>query len=373
VADRPGAGGGDGGGGAGRFARHHAIPGWDQDRLAAAVVVVAGAGALGNEVVKNHALSGVGRVVLCDPDVVATSNLSRSVLFRPADVGEPKVSAIAAASAELAPATTVDPRAADLVSAIGLGELADAAVVIGCLDSIRARLQLLGRCALVDAPLVDGGTHPWGGEVRVRLSSREACFGCTLTARERSASDVPWSCADEEPERPASASIVGTAIVAGWMTLAALRIVFGDPPPFRLLAVEGGSGTTAAVDMRRDPACPYHRPLEGRADPLPVRHTDTVGALLASLSPDARPLAWNPVPVATPGTSRCDGCLREYTAARDGPAPCPHCGTRPRLAVTLSLRDADPGAVLHDLGVPPEEILPVQGAEGGYRWFRLKA
>jgi len=361
------------GSGAGRFARHHGISGWDQERLAAAVVVVAGAGALGNEVVKNLALAGVGRIILCDPDVVAASNLSRCVLFRSADVGQPKVAVIAAACADLAPATTVDARATDLVSAAGLGELADAAVVIGCVDNIRARLQLLGRCALVNVPLVDGGTNSWGGEVRVRLSTDQACFGCTLTPRERSTSDVPWSCADDEPQRPVPASIVGTAIVAGWMTHAALRIVFDDPPRFRLLSVDGNSGTTSAVDIQRDPACPYHHPLEGPADPLPVQHTGTVGALLAALAPDALPLAWNPVPVAASGSSRCDGCSREYMATGDDPVPCPGCGTWPRRAQTLSLREADPGAVLHDLGVPPEEILPVQGSEGGYRWFRLKA
>ena len=65
-----------------RFARFRLISWWDQERLAAAKVLVIGAGALGNEIVKNLALLGVGHVFVADhPIVSSTSNLSRSILF----------------------------------------------------------------------------------------------------------------------------------------------------------------------------------------------------------------------------------------------------------------------------------------------------
>ena len=72
-----------------RYARQRLIPQWDQRRLAEATAVIAGVGAVGNEVAKNLALLGVGRLVLCDPDIVARSNLSRTVLFCDGDVGRP--------------------------------------------------------------------------------------------------------------------------------------------------------------------------------------------------------------------------------------------------------------------------------------------
>ncbi len=332
-----------------RFARHEAIPGWDQRRIADATIVVAGAGALGNEVVKNLALAGVGRIVLCDPDTVELANLSRTVLFRATDIGRAKARTLADAVRGLAPGTLVAARNSALTSGAGLGELADAAVVVGCVDSLYARLQLLGRCALAGASLVDGGTHPWGGEVRLRVTADEPCFGCTLTPAQRSVSAVPWSCSDDAPDRPAASSIVGTAIVAGWTTLAALRVVLGDPPPFRLLTIDGQSGTTAPVSIGRDPSCPYHHPIEGRIDLVPIRNTDTVAALLAALGPGSIPLAWQPV-------------ARAGSAGQTGPG-------RTR---TLSLGEADPEAILADLGVPPEEILAVHSAEEGYRWVRLR-
>ncbi|WP_207765360.1 HesA/MoeB/ThiF family protein [Cuspidothrix issatschenkoi] len=74
-----------------RYDRHHLIDWWDQQRLKAAKILVAGAGALGNEVLKNLALVGVGNITVIDFDTVSITNLTRSVLFRESDVGLPKV------------------------------------------------------------------------------------------------------------------------------------------------------------------------------------------------------------------------------------------------------------------------------------------
>ena len=43
-----------------RFHRHTLIPWWDQKRLASATALVLGVGALGNEIVKNLCLLGIG-------------------------------------------------------------------------------------------------------------------------------------------------------------------------------------------------------------------------------------------------------------------------------------------------------------------------
>src|SRR5271156_1770164 len=68
-----------------RYSRLRLISWWRQERLKAARVLVVGAGALGNEVMKNLALLGLGTIYLIDRDVVEPSNLSRSVLFREED------------------------------------------------------------------------------------------------------------------------------------------------------------------------------------------------------------------------------------------------------------------------------------------------
>ncbi|MEV4515509.1 ThiF family adenylyltransferase [Dactylosporangium sp. NPDC049525] len=352
-----------------RFARQRAIPDWDQERVGKAAVVVAGVGALGNEVAKNLALAGVGRLVLCDPDTVAASNLSRTVLFGPDDVGRPKVRAAADALRRLAPGTETVTRPHELTRAAGLGELADAAAVIGCLDSRHARLRLLGRCALAGAALVDGGTHPWGGEVRLRVDPADGCYGCTLTPGQRAEDDLPAGCLPPVPPPPAPASIVATSIVAGWLTLAALRLVLGRPPGWRLLDVDGFTGSTAPVAVRRDPACPHHEPL-GPAEPVPVGTAEPVAALLARVPDGAEPLAWRPFAVPTTCRS-CGAGYRPPAGHPGGVEPCPACGAPVRLRRSERLRAAGPTVALHDLGVAPGEIIPVRLPEGRYRWLRL--
>ena len=86
-----------------RFSRFKLIGWWDQAKLARAKVLVVGAGALGNEIVKNLALLGVGNVLIADMDRIENSNLSRSVLYRAADNGQFKAEAAAAGGAEYLP------------------------------------------------------------------------------------------------------------------------------------------------------------------------------------------------------------------------------------------------------------------------------
>ncbi|MEV0567784.1 ThiF family adenylyltransferase [Dactylosporangium sp. NPDC050588] len=350
-----------------RTARQALIPGWDQARIHGTTAVIVGLGALGNEVAKNLALLGVGRLVLCDPDVVSSSNLSRTVLFTGDDVGRPKVEAAAAAVRRIAPGIVVDPRRADLVRGVGIGELADAGVVLGCLDSRRARLQLLSRCVLGGARLVDGGTHPWGGEVRVRVDPAEGCYSCSLPAGQRASTDDPVSCA-AAAERPQPSSILSTALVAAWMTVAAGRLLLGERLPWRLLSVDGLTGTTGNTAVTRDPACPHHRPATP-VELLPVDVTATVGQLLAVLPAGVEPVTW--VLFGLPGF--CYDCSRTVAAgvpAGRGVVPCPSCGQPVRMRLTQRIRDALPDVRLSELDVAPGEILPV--LEGGdTRWFRL--
>ena len=70
-----------------RYERHELIDWFDQERLKAATVVVVGAGAIGNEVLKNLALLGVGKLNIFDFDKIEEHNLTRSILFSVSDIG----------------------------------------------------------------------------------------------------------------------------------------------------------------------------------------------------------------------------------------------------------------------------------------------
>src|SRR3954463_5918424 len=99
-----------------RYGRLRLIPWWRQERLSSARVLVVGAGALGNEVLKNLALLGVGTVFVIDLDMVEPSNLSRSVLFRAEDGGRAKAEVAARRAREINPDLTIVAMRGDVIT-----------------------------------------------------------------------------------------------------------------------------------------------------------------------------------------------------------------------------------------------------------------
>ncbi|OPZ74984.1 MAG: Sulfur carrier protein ThiS adenylyltransferase [Verrucomicrobia bacterium ADurb.Bin474] len=104
-----------------RFSRFGLIDWWDQSKLRSAKILVVGAGAIGNEILKNLALLGVGHVLVIDLDSIEISNLSRSVLFRPSDVGRQKADVAAERTRDLYPECKVKALSGNVMHDLGLG------------------------------------------------------------------------------------------------------------------------------------------------------------------------------------------------------------------------------------------------------------
>src|SRR5437867_5119513 len=126
-----------------RYDRLRLIPWWNQKKIEAARVLVVGAGALGNEILKNMALLGFRRIVVVDMDDIERSNLSRAVLFREDQVGQSKAEAAAQSFQALSNnRSSVKAIRADIVHGCGLGLFAWADVIIAGLDNREARLWI---------------------------------------------------------------------------------------------------------------------------------------------------------------------------------------------------------------------------------------
>ena len=339
-----------------RFARHDLIPGWEQPQLTAASVIVMGMGALGNEVSRILAMAGVGKLILCDSDRIERSNLSRTVLFREEDIGQLKVDAAARSLQRLAPNIEIDRRPLPLAQGVGLAEIRDASLVMGCLDSRSSRLQLAGRCQLVGGAYIDGGTQPWGGEVQPFLVADGPCYSCGLTEEERGISDVPWSCLDAGSETPVGAAIPSSALVGTWMGMIAIRFLLGQPVPEKILKIDGVQGTTALVAQTRDPHCPMHRSL-GAVTTVAVGSTDKLETLRAALPENAVIYVREPVQCGV-DCRNCGFQAERWQIPRV--ENCPQCD-RPLLPrTTLTLEQAPDHLRLRKMGIPPREILPVK-------------
>ena len=140
-----------------------------QENVKKAKVMVVGAGALGNEVLKNLALFGVGNILIVDYDTIEYSNLTRSILFRESDADKGLYKAEVAANRirEINKNINVQYIIGNLNSDVGLGVYKQMDVVIGCLDSRLARLQLNRQCMRAGVPWVDGGIEDLNGVVKV--------------------------------------------------------------------------------------------------------------------------------------------------------------------------------------------------------------
>ena len=157
----------------GRFSRFGLIGWWDQQLLSRARVLVIGAGALGNEILKNLALLGVGNVLVADLDKIENSNLSRSILYREADCGQSKAEVAARRVREIYPGIRSQAFHGNVVYDLGLGVYRWADVVIGGLDNREARVA-------IDSPGSNTGTEasqPSGRRPAVTRSNSAASSG----------------------------------------------------------------------------------------------------------------------------------------------------------------------------------------------------
>jgi molybdopterin/thiamine biosynthesis adenylyltransferase len=189
------------------------------EKVKNAKVLVVGAGALGNEVLKNLALFGVGNIFIVDFDTIDYSNLTRSVLFRETDVdqGKSKAEIAALRLREINSTINVQFLVGNLATDVGLGIYRKMDVIIGCLDSELSRLQVNRICMRAGKPWVDGGIFDMDGNAKVFVPGKN-CYECELPEVSKIEINNIYPCsgyarrneqAGRIPTTPVIASIIG--------------------------------------------------------------------------------------------------------------------------------------------------------------------
>ncbi len=151
-----------------RYARQVILPQvgeHGQARLAAARLLVVGAGGLGVPVLQYLVGAGVGRITLVDPDVVAEHNLHRQPLYRTADIGRPKVEAAREALAALDPEVEVVALREWFDPANAPALLADCDLALDCADNFAVSYTLSDACQAAGKPLVSASALALQGYV----------------------------------------------------------------------------------------------------------------------------------------------------------------------------------------------------------------
>lgn len=358
-----------------RYGRLRLIPWWRQEKLAASKVLVVGAGALGNEAIKNLALLGVGTIVVIDLDRVEPSNLSRSVLFRAEDGGQPKADVAARRAREINPDVRIIPIHGDVITNLGLGHFAAVDVVIGCLDNREARLWVNRQCWKVGTPWIDAGIQEIQGVVKVFVPPDSACYECAMTERDYELLNLRYSCpllkrddilAGKVPTAPTIASMMAALEVQE-----ALKVLHGMPVSAGCALVFNGVGNqfyTTQLPRRED--CLSHEtyPAPARLD---LGHGASVGDLFDAAGrtlEGSLTLALDRDLVIAVVCPRCDWrkeVMRPRTKVGLTEAICPNCRAAGRPEIISQVEADSPlrSRSLAELGIPPYDIVRVDGAE----------
>jgi adenylyltransferase/sulfurtransferase len=261
-----------------RFSRLRLIPWWDQQKIQAARVLVVGAGALGNEILKNLALLGFLNVVVVDLDTIEASNLSRSVLFRASDIGLAKAAASARGYSDLLPEATVQPLAANVMQDCGLGLFAWADLVLAGLDNREARLWINRAAWKVGRPWIDGAIEGINGVARVFLPGSPPCYECTLGETDWAILNRRMSCNlllhEPNPQGRTPTTPTISSIIGGIQVQEAVKLLHDLPTlAGKGYVFEGLHHTSYVVEYTENPDCMSHDTLE-RIVHLPERSSE---------------------------------------------------------------------------------------------------
>jgi len=246
-----------------RYSRFRLIPWWDQKKLQAARLLVIGAGALGNEILKNLALLGFERLVVVDLDRIEESNLSRTILFSSGDVGAFKADVAARSVKALAPRASVKPLVANVVQDCGLGLFAWSDVIIAGLDNREARLWI-NRCAWkMNRPWIDGAIEGINGVARVFVAGTAPCYECTLGEMDWKLLEQRMSCnlllREANTEGKVATTPTISSVIAGIEVQEAVKLLHGMPTlAGGGFVFEGLNHTSYKVEYTPNPDCLSH-------------------------------------------------------------------------------------------------------------------
>ena len=302
-----------------RFERFRLIGWWDQNKISAAKVLVIGAGALGNEILKNLALLGFVQIVVVDMDAIELSNLSRSVLYSEQDVGSPKAVVAARGAMRIFPGARVHAINGNVLHDIGLGLFHWADVILAGLDNREARLWINRAAWKVNRPWIDGAIEGINGVARVFLPGKAPCYECTLGEIDWQILEKRLSCnlltrAEMEtgkvPTTPTTSSII-----AGIQVQEAVKLIHGLPTlESSGYVFEGLNHTSYRVSYSENPDCMSHHTYE-QIVPLGLRSSEvTLQGLLARAKSELG-----------------DDCIIEFSRDVIHRLDCPRCGAREDL------------------------------------------
>ncbi len=236
---------------------------YDENKVRNKKILVAGAGALGNEVAKNLVLSGYKKITIVDMDYVVYSNLSRCIFFRKEDAENRKYKAEVLANRLKELADVGVDFYIDRVQNVDENLMKEYDIILGCLDNIEARLYINARTYHYGTPYIDGATHGMVGKVQVIIPPKTPCLQCSMNVTHSKVMEKRFSCTGKEvayfePNMPSD--INTTSIIAAVQVQEALKITHGMENYIKnIFYYDGGRNFSSILEISINPSCSNHK------------------------------------------------------------------------------------------------------------------
>ncbi|MBL9202084.1 MAG: molybdopterin-synthase adenylyltransferase MoeB [Opitutaceae bacterium] len=222
-----------------------------QQKLAAARVLVIGAGGLGSPAALYLAAAGVGTLGIADFDRVEPHNLQRQLLHDDDAVGQPKVESAARRLRATNPFIKVVTHDAGVTAENARALFAGYDVIVDGTDNFGSRYLNNDAAFFAGKPLVYGSVFKFEGQVAVFDPAQGGpCYRCLF------------------PEPPAAGSVPGCGeagvlgalcgVIGSLQALEAIKLItgIGEPLRGRLLAYDALAQSFRTLTLPRDPRCP---------------------------------------------------------------------------------------------------------------------
>lgn len=210
------------------WARHLLLWGQKgQTRIRNSSILIAGAGAIGNEVAKNLAMLGIGPMLIVDRDNVEMSNISRMIFFELNNLGKNKAEALAQNVHRKYPFVETIAFKGDLET-VPLKFYLDSDVIVCGLDNVVSRIYLTQISRRYSIPLIDGGITGLNARVHVYLPPNDACPVCMFPPNQYSKIVGLRNPCDAPLEQGAVPSLsTSISLVSSIMAQETIKIILG--------------------------------------------------------------------------------------------------------------------------------------------------
>jgi adenylyltransferase/sulfurtransferase len=159
-----------------------------QQRITSSTVLLIGAGGIGCAAAMYLASSGVGHLKINDFDTIDETNLSRQVLYTPADLGKFKAEVAAARLRMLNPNIQVTAITERLQNDTLVSEVETTDVILDGCDNFATRFQVNEACVQARRRLISGSAIRLEGQLAVFGPTFETtpCYHCLYTEADES-------------------------------------------------------------------------------------------------------------------------------------------------------------------------------------------